>query len=208
MGAGDSWHNGVNSFGHNCCCEEGIPVWWFGGGRNVVGTGFCMGWGWTVDDVHLGHLTTSPPGCGASCAVHACCYSHIKLNNVLWMQCFSHKTLTRKEWPCEVHKIPDNADTDWLRLRLRQWLDLAALQNFHPSKNLLSVRFISASKRRQTQIMCLNISISGVQVLLANYVKNIKLQRRIKTQQKGRTEKPDTRRVAACRPFWNQTVRW
>lgn len=26
MGAGDSWHNGVNSVGHNCYCEEGIPI--------------------------------------------------------------------------------------------------------------------------------------------------------------------------------------
>ena len=28
-------------------------LWWFRGGRNIVHTGFCIGWGLTVDDVHV-----------------------------------------------------------------------------------------------------------------------------------------------------------
>ena len=103
-----------------------------------------------------------------------------KLDKVLRMQCFTRKPLTayEKKGLCAVRKIPDSADTKRYNVQ-RYW------GFFIHRKTYLSVRFVSVTKSRQSEIMHVNASVSYVQRLSLNAVekqqqqkvKNIKHQR-------------------------------
>ena len=92
-------------------------------------------------------------GIGANCAVNGCSWSQRKLNSLLNLPCFDHKSLLKKDCSCappyKLHRMPDDPDLK------RQWL--AALKRKLPPQNLFA-RTISLARSRPLKILGLNFS--------------------------------------------------
>ena len=136
---------------------------------------------------------------GASCAVHDYSYNQRKLNNVLLLHCFNHNPLLRKECSCGVHKMSGNTETK------RQWL--AALQIFHPLKNL----FVLFPQQKLTDqnnepdhlcFMCPTSLTWWHRKLSQKY----QTPRQDLTWQRGRTAKLHVKHILVCRLFRKQTA--
>ena len=71
-------------------------------------------------------------GSGENCAVNGCSWNQRKLNSLLNLPCFDHKSLLKKDCSCapryKLHRMPDDPDLK------RQWL--AALKRKFPPQNL------------------------------------------------------------------------
>ena len=104
-------------------------------------------------------------GSGANCAVNGCSWNQRKLNSLLNLPCFDHKSSLKKDCSCappyKLHRMPDDPD-----LR-RQWL--AALKRKFPPQNLFVCSYHFVGKKPTTE--------NPVPELFLGYTKVVKSRR-------------------------------
>ena len=114
-------------------------------------------------------------GSGANCAVNGCSWNQRKLNSLLNLPCFDHKSLLKKDCSCappyKLHRMPDDPDLK------RQWL-AALKRNFSPP-NLFVCSFHFVGKKPTTENL--------VPELFLGYTKVVN-SRRVLVRSRGKTE--------------------
>ena len=114
-------------------------------------------------------------GSGANCAVNGCSWNQRKLNSLLNLPRFDHKSLLKKDCSCtppyKLHRMLDDPDLK------KQWL--AALKRTFPPQNLFVCSYHFVGKKPTTE--------NPVPELFLRYTKVVK-SRRVLVRSRGNTE--------------------